>query len=267
MADNPIGFVLSTLFMPEGVTLQRRFDHYLKGIGNGWEQEPSVEAAVRIERSSTSSGRCRRHASRVFTSDAENATFTATPSTKRTRADYDGFGVGRTFTTGPLTRAPEFAGPIKLRLWIASSANDMDTLASIRAFDPKGVEQTFFAATEAESPVTQGWLRASHRKVDPARSTEEQSHHSHDELQLLIPGERYMVDVEIWPARMYLPAGYRLDLTIEGKDFERQEAQSVGRSRTPILSIATLIVTEASIHFFAGATALHTCFYHSSRSR
>jgi predicted acyl esterase len=41
----------------------------------------------------------------------------------------------------------------------------------------------------------------------------------HDELQLLVPGERYMVDVEIWPASLYLPAGYRLDLTLEGKDF------------------------------------------------
>jgi predicted acyl esterase len=30
-------------------------------------------------------------------------------------------------------------------------------------------------------------------------------------------------DVEIWPASLALPAGYRLALTLQGKDFERVE--------------------------------------------
>src|SRR5438876_971172 len=33
--------------------------------------------------------------------------------------------------------------------------------------------------------------------------------------------EIYEVDVEIWPASLALPAGYRLALTLQGKDFER----------------------------------------------
>jgi hypothetical protein len=151
----------------------------------------------------------------------DRLTLDATAPEKSTSANYEAFGQGLTFTTGPLTEPLEFAGPIKLRTWIASSTDDMDLFITISAFDPNGIEQTFYAATESFSPVTQGWLRASHRKLDLSRTTEDQPYHAHDELQLLVPGERYMVDVEIWPASMYLPAGYRLDLTIEGKDFER----------------------------------------------
>jgi predicted acyl esterase len=35
-----------------------------------------------------------------------------------------------------------------------------------------------------------------------------------------VPGEFYEVDVEIWPTSMVFPKGYRLVLTIMGKDFE-----------------------------------------------
>jgi predicted acyl esterase len=35
------------------------------------------------------------------------------------------------------------------------------------------------------------------------------------------------VDVEIWPASLALPAGFRLALTLQGKDFERPEETGV----------------------------------------
>jgi predicted acyl esterase len=42
----------------------------------------------------------------------------------------------------------------------------------------------------------------------------------HDEIQKLEPGKLYTVDVEIWPTSILLPKGYRLVLTLMGKDFE-----------------------------------------------
>ena len=222
------GSYFSTFFMPSGVALQRRFfDRYLKGIDNGWEREPRVEVTVRapgdgIHRiiSGAQWPLEGTHFTRYYLDPAGHALQRPAPA-KSTSASYQGLGPGLTFTTGPLAEPLEFAGPIKLRLWVASSTDDLDIFATLRAFDADGIEQTFFAATEPFSPVSQGWLRASHRKLDPARTTEDQPYHAHDELQLLAPGDRYMLDVEIWPASMYLPAGYRLDLTIEGKDFER----------------------------------------------
>ena len=78
----------------------------------------------------------------------------------------------------------------------------------------------FTAAVEPRAPLSQGWLRASHRKLDPSRSRPYQPWHTHDELQPLEPGEVYRADVEIWPTCVVAPAGYRLGLTILGRDFD-----------------------------------------------
>jgi len=128
---------------------------------------------------------------------------------------------GLTFTTAPLEREIEFAGPIVAKLWVSSSADDMDLFATLRAFDPKGKEVTFLSAVEPKAPVSQGWLRVSQRKLDAQRSTEWQPWHTHDQAQKLKPGEIYEVDVEIWPTSLALPAGHRFALTLQGKDFER----------------------------------------------
>ena len=128
---------------------------------------------------------------------------------------------GLIFSTAPLERPLEFAGPIKAKLFVSSSTDDMDLFATLRAFDPGGKEVTFFSAVEPKAPVSQGWLRVSQRKLDPKRSTEWQPWHTHDEAQKLKPGQIVEVDLEIWPGSALLPAGYHLALTLQGKDFER----------------------------------------------
>jgi predicted acyl esterase len=130
---------------------------------------------------------------------------------------------GVAFTTGPIERPLTFAGPIKAHLQVSCSKPDMDLFATLCAFDAEGKEITFFSATEPRSPVTQGWLRVTQRKTDPARSTDYLPFHTHDEVQKLAPGEIYAVDVEIWPGSLSLPAGCRHDLVLQGKDFERPE--------------------------------------------
>jgi uncharacterized protein len=68
--------------------------------------------------------------------------------------------------------------------------------------------------------VSRGWLRLSHRKIDQDRSNSLRVFHAHDEIQRIVPGEAYEVVVEIWPTSMVFPKGYRLVLTLMGKDFE-----------------------------------------------
>ncbi len=46
-------------------------------------------------------------------------------------------------------------------------------------------------------PVGQGWLRASHRKLDAKRSLPYRPYHTHDEKQPLTPGKVYELNVEI----------------------------------------------------------------------
>ena len=81
------------------------------------------------------------------------------------------------------------------------------------AFDPQGKEVQIVGAHEPTT-MSKGWLRASHRKLDPERSLPYRVFHAHDEVQKLKPDEFYAVDVEIWPTSMVFPKSYKLVLTL-----------------------------------------------------
>jgi hypothetical protein len=40
-----------------------------------------------------------------------------------------------------------------------------------------------------------------------------------------VPGEIYELDVEIWPTSIVIPAGYRIALSVRGRDYTSQGAQ------------------------------------------
>jgi hypothetical protein len=44
--------------------------------------------------------------------------------------------------------------------------------------------------------------------------------HTHDEEWPLTPGEPVELDIEIWPTSIVVPPGYRIALTVRGKDYE-----------------------------------------------
>jgi hypothetical protein len=44
-------------------------------------------------------------------------------------------------------------------------------------------------------------------------------YHTHTKKQPLKPGEVVMLDIEIWPTSIVVPAGYRIALTVRGKDY------------------------------------------------
>src|SRR5205809_71846 len=111
---------------------------------------------------------------------------------------YDATGEGVTFSTPPLGRETEITGPSALKLFISSSTADADIFAVLRVFDPKGKEVSFQGALDPRTPVGQGWLRASQRKLDPTRSLHYPPYHTHDESQHLKPGEVVELDLDIW---------------------------------------------------------------------
>ena len=86
-------------------------------------------------------------------------------------------------------------------------------------FDEELKEVTFQGAIDPHTPVSQGWLRASHRKLDKKLSKDYQPYHTHDEIQPLSPGKVYELDIEIWPTSIVLPKNYRIALSIRGKDY------------------------------------------------
>ena len=133
-----------------------------------------------------------------------------------------------TFLTPPLERETEITGPLAAKLYVSSEAVDADLFLVVRLFTPNMSEVTFQGALDPHTPIAQGWLRASHRKLDPKLTQPYRPYHTHDEKQPLTPGHVYELDVEIWPTSIVAPAGYRLGLTVRGRDYEYPGGPSVG---------------------------------------
>jgi hypothetical protein len=133
---------------------------------------------------------------------------------------FDAQGDGITFVSAPLEDETEITGPLATRLFVSSSTADADLFVVFRVFSPDMREVVFMGAIDPHTPVAQGWLRASQRKLDPRLSTEYRPYHSHDEPQLLKPGEIVQLDIELWPTSIVAPAGYRIALTVRGRDYE-----------------------------------------------
>ena len=122
--------------------------------------------------------------------------------------------------TPALEREMEITGPATVTVRISSSTSDADIFVVLRVFDPAGEEVAFQGAIDPHTPIGQGWLRASQRKLDPARGRPGRPFHAHDERQPLQPSVPVDLEVEIWPTCIVVPAGYRIGLTLLGRDYE-----------------------------------------------
>jgi len=208
-----------------GLGLQKRFfAHFLKGEDNGWETEPPVRLQVRHldhfeERTETAWPLPATAWTRLYL-EAGGASLSPAEPKERGRVDYHALGDGLTFMTEPLEAETEVTGPLALKLFLSSSTRDADVFVVVHVFDPSGKEITFQGAIDPHTPVAQGWLRASHRKLDPDLTLPYRPYHTHDEVRPLDSGEVYELDIEIWPTSIVIPAGYRIGLNIRGRDYE-----------------------------------------------
>ena len=165
-------------------------------------------------------GRSHARAGRATTSLSRSARFQPTRRAARRASRYDALGDGLTFSTPPLKQPLELTGPAALKLFLSSSTSDADVFVILRVFDPRGREVVFQGALDPHTPIAQGWLRASHRRLDPDMTLPYRPYHTHDVLEPLTPGKPVELDIEIWPTCIVVPAGYRIALTIRGKDYE-----------------------------------------------
>ncbi|MGB7615427.1 MAG: CocE/NonD family hydrolase C-terminal non-catalytic domain-containing protein, partial [Pseudolabrys sp.] len=209
-----------------GEALQKRFfGHFLKGEDTGWEKQPRVSLNIRHPgekfelRAEREWPLARTQWTRYFLQPDGLGLGLHAPA-QSTTLSYDTTGAGLTFSTAPLTEKLEITGPVAAKLWVSSETTDADLFLVLRAFDPAGKEVTFIGSNDPRVPVGLGWLRASHRKLDPELSRPYRPWHTHDEERPLTPGEPVDVDVEIWPTSIVLPPGHRLALTVRGKDYE-----------------------------------------------
>ena len=219
------------LFYTEhGLGVQRRFfDRFLKDADNGWDAEPAVQLTIRHADGTT---RARgetawplpRTAWTRWHLDAGRLALGGLPPATAAGAAFDGRGDGVTFTSAPLGAPLELTGPLLADLQVSTEGGDADLFLTLRAFAPDGREVTFRGANDPRAPLSQGWLRLSHRAVDPDRSLPWRPWHPHQAADPVRPGQVYPAAVEMWPACVVLPAGYRLALSVAGRDFARPDA-------------------------------------------
>ena len=209
-----------------GVRLQKRFfGHFLRGEDTGWDQQPPVLLRVRnvdgsfTERAEASWPLARTQWTK-FHLDIAHQQLAAHPDSEQRAVSFDALGDGLEFWTPPLEHDVEITGPAAARLTVASSSTDADLFLTLRVADPSGRDVTFVSGQDPRGCVGFGWLRASHRKTDADRSLPYRPWHTHDEYQALIPGQPVELEVEIWPTSVRIPAGYRLGVSVQGRDFE-----------------------------------------------
>jgi predicted acyl esterase len=208
----------------------RFFDYWLKGIDNGLPGDPPVKLAIRTTaaeeewRFEHEWPLSRTSWTRLFL--GEDGSLGEAPPVDTGTVTYsaegprDGAFRGVSFSTAPFAEDIEITGPMNLVVDVSSTVDDMDLFAVVRNIAPDGTEVCFPNGQGHPSPVSRGWLRASHRALDPDLSLPYRPYHSHDTIEPLLPGVAIRVEVEIWPMCNVFKKGHRLRLDIQPWDDE-----------------------------------------------
>ena len=231
----------------------RFFDYWLKGIDTGIMDEPPVKLLIRtggggpyktwrqenewplkrtrwtkyyLEPAKKTRGDAEGTLGTTAPKSSGKLTYSTSVMTKAgvASASWTSTAVGNlgrlgvSFETAPMPQDMEVTGPVNLVMWVSSTTEDMDILATIRNIDPDGKEVWEIGQQQQDVPVAKGWLRVSHRKLDSKLSLPYRPYHTHDERQWLKKDEVVKVEVEIWPTSMVFKKGHRIRLDIQPRD-------------------------------------------------
>jgi hypothetical protein len=191
----------------------RWFDHWLKGIDTGFMNEPPVKLFV------------------MGSNKWKTSTDWPLPETKWTpfylhengllsehehwdyeaQVSYEDSPWHRGFveySSPPLIEDTEIIGPAVLNLYASTSDDEVLWFVSLREVDQQGNEKI----------LTRGWLRGSHREIDPKRSKPWAPYHPHTKSEPLVPGKIYEFNIPIIPNGNLFKAGTKIKVKIGSSD-------------------------------------------------
>jgi putative CocE/NonD family hydrolase len=138
----------------------------------------------------------------------------AAPCTTDNRLDEATDGVQ--YTTGPLSQNFRFSGPALADVWVTTTSSDAVISVRVNDVAPDG------SVTE----LTDGWLAASYRALDPTRSRYVggqllQPWHPFTKESVIpvAPGQPTELQIEVFPTNAVIKAGHQLRLSIGPSDF------------------------------------------------
>ena len=220
--------------------LLRFFDHFLKGIDNGWADTPRVRYAVLdLE----GNDQVNLPAASFPPEDCSDVKYFLDASSHALRAEapaadgtvtYDAQSEeGRASFTLRFDSPTEFVGYPKVRLWVeADGSDDMDLFVFLQKLNGDGEQLEQFNVPN-HGPIMQeltrhgaailkykgsnGRLRVSMRHLDESRSTESVPVHSFDRIEKLALGEIVCVDIDLFPIGLALYPGEQLRVVVSGQ--------------------------------------------------
>ncbi|MDX1382631.1 MAG: CocE/NonD family hydrolase [Thermoanaerobaculia bacterium] len=226
-----VGDHVTPFYSVEGRALQKRFlDRWLRDIDTGIDREPPIKLAIRTGGNAyvwryEYEWPLQRTRWTELHLESEGKTLRASKPGATAVATYSSeVAAGRgsvAFTSAEFDRRTEITGPIKLKLWISTTADDADLFVVLRNMAPDGREVTYPGSNQPKIAAAYGWLRASHRKLDAERSRPWRPVHSHDEIQKLEPGAVVPVEIEVLPTSFVLGRGHRLVVEVGASDDPR----------------------------------------------
>jgi predicted acyl esterase len=162
-------------------------------------------------------------------------------------------GKGLGWVTGALAKDTVIAGPSSLDLYVKSSAKDTDLQVTLSEVRPDG----------NETYVQNGWLRASHRKLNPRESTALDPFPTHLEQDAapLPKGKYSLVRVPFFAVAHAFRAGSRIRVTVEatGGDRPRWAFATLDKGTTKnTISLGGAHASSLVLPVLSGATAKGT---------
>ena len=195
--------------------------YYLDATPSGWEGDGRRDDFMRLSQNRPEKETKATYSAGVNLGEIPKDRPRGPFAPKRVGGD-PGWSHGVSFITEPLAEDTLIAGYLKLGLWASANATDMDIVASFRVMDENNHEIVYGLENNYARyvPVTMGWLKVSHRKTDPEKSTEYRPWHTHTKAnyQPLTPDEVVEVEVEIWPTTAMIKKGCRIRLDIQPTD-------------------------------------------------
>lgn len=237
--------------------LRRFFDHYLKGLDNGWTLTPRVRLAVLDPGGQDVVNRAEgefplaRTQYRALYLDATTGKLLTQPSPVEAQASYQsGDKKQRLSFTYRFTEDTELTGYFALRLWVeALDTDDMDVYVEVRKLSRFGrlglarnitppnpviawVLEQLYRLGKAKFGMmffsgAKGMQRASQRQTDPNKSSVAEPYHTFTSVKKLGAGEIVPVDIQIWPMGMKWRAGEQLQVLIAGQKLSTVEMTGV----------------------------------------
>lgn len=207
-------------YTPENVEdLRRFFDHYLKGVDNGWEQTPKVRLSVLnpgghdiVGRAEEEFPLARTVYRKLYLSAADSTLLTALPEQENVNTYQSAADFHQVNYRYRMDKPTEITGYMKLHLWVAAPDNDdMDLSVRVEKLSKDGQP---IPDRMGNRIVATGQMRVSMRQLDTLRTTEAEPYYPFTTVQKLKPGEIVPVEIEIWPMGLFFEKGEILQLTV-----------------------------------------------------